>query len=211
MARVYEFPHSSTPKPTLRRAGRRRPTAEDLGQLDLFSSPGRVLELPLQMGAYEAAALAHERGDQERARLLYRQAIDEGEAEIESCTNLGVLEAERGNTVKAFTFLASALSRDPSYGPAHYNLASLYVDVGELRLAQLHFEICREIDPTDSDVHYSLGVVYAMEQDYSAAVDALTTFQELAPGEERGRADEPLSSLRREMALEAAGATPSDT
>ena len=81
-----------------------------------------------------------ERGDS-RAAELYGKAIDEQDCVADAFCNLGIIESQSGNTIKAFHCFTTSLKHNPRHSEAHYNLGNLYFDLNDFRLAQIHFEM----------------------------------------------------------------------
>jgi DNA-binding transcriptional MerR regulator len=126
--------------------------AELRGQLNLFPEPeGQLIRLPRRLSPFEEALLLHEHADK-RASEAYRKAIQEGDSVADAYCNLGILEFEAGNLPAAFDRFTRALKADPRHFESHYNLASLYFDGDDLRLARLHYEFAAEIEPNFADI-----------------------------------------------------------
>ena len=155
--------------------------AELQGQMNLFK-PGRAAVSHL-LTPFEEALLLHERGD-EKAAQLYREAIAEGDNVADAYCNLGILELEQQRVPKALDCFTLALKNEPRHVEAHYDLANLYFDSGELRLARLHYESAAELEPSFSPLYYNLALVYYELQDLNAACAALHRYKELAPSDE---------------------------
>ena len=155
--------------------------AELQGQMNLFK-PGRAAVAHL-LTPFEEALVLHERGD-EKAAQLYREAIAEGDNVADAYCNLGIIELEQKRVPKALDCFTLALKHEPRHVEAHYDLANLYFDSGELRLARLHYESAAELEPSFSPLYYNLALVYYELQDLNAACAALHRYQELAPSDE---------------------------
>ena len=82
---------------------------------------------------------------------------------------------------------------------AHYNLGNLYFDVNDFRLAQVHYEMAAEVDPTFSKIYFNLALVQAINNDLAVATATLVKYQQLVPEEEARHADELLQSLRKSL------------
>jgi Flp pilus assembly protein TadD len=93
------------------------------------------------------------------------------------------------------------LKHNPRHSEAHFNLGNLYFDVEDFRLAQIHYEMAAEVDPSFANVFFNLALVQAINNDLSAAVRALTQYQQLVPEEEGRNADEFLHNLKRSLTL----------
>jgi tetratricopeptide (TPR) repeat protein len=77
-----------------------------------------------------------------------------------------------------------SLKSDPRHVEAHYNLANLYYDAGDLRLARLHYEAATNIEPGFSLVYFNLALVYHKLNEMSAAYAALEKYKQLEPDDE---------------------------
>ncbi|HSO76734.1 MAG TPA: tetratricopeptide repeat protein [Blastocatellia bacterium] len=155
--------------------------AELQGQMNLFKP--RQATISRLLSPFEEALLLHERGD-EKAAELYRDAIEEGDNVADAYCNLGIIELERERVPKALDCFTLALKHEPRHVEAHYDLANLYFDSGELRLARLHYESAAELEPSFSPLYYNLALVYYELQDLNAACAALHRYKELAPHDE---------------------------
>lgn len=203
MARILRLPVQTPAKFGFERARKRKkPDPEAYGQLNLFSQPepppARILSLPSRLTPFEEALLWDER-DHPRAVELYWKAIDAGDCTADAYCNLGILESRTRHTARAFDCFARALKEDPRHFEAHYNLANLYLDAGDLRMARLHYEIAAEIDPTFPNLYFNLGLAMALDEDYTAAIEMLAKYQELVPEEEGNKADDLLRVLRNSV------------
>ncbi|MEJ2247841.1 MAG: tetratricopeptide repeat protein [Acidobacteriota bacterium] len=166
------------------------------GQLNLFpEKEGRLITLPLRRSPFEEALLLHERGD-DMAQEMYQLAIFEDECVADAYCNLGVLEFEKNNTPKAFDCFTNALKHDPRHFESHYNLAHIYFEAEDYRLAHFHYEISAVLEPNSISVHFNLGLIYAAKGDLDAAVDELNKAKECSTGEEQVQIEEMLGSLR---------------
>ncbi len=166
------------------------------GQLNLFPEPpGLLIQLPLRLTAFEEALLLHERGDR-RAVEFYAKAIAEDDSVADAYCNLGILEFETGKIPGAFNCFTRSLQYDPRHFEAHFNLANLYFESGDLRLARLHYEIASEIEPGCSNLFFNLGLVDAMMGELDTAVAVLMKSRELATEEEITKVDELLTGLQ---------------
>ena len=184
----------------------RKKDPEMHGQMNLFSPasdqhPARIVSLPSRFSPFEAALLLDERGDKNAAES-YGKAISKGDSVADAYCNLGILESKAGKSEKAFDCFTQSLKEDPRHLEAHYNLANLYFDMDNLRLAQQHYEIATQIEPKFPNIYYNLGLVLAINEDLQEAVDVLGKYQELVPEEESCKADELLASLKSSLAVQ---------
>jgi DNA-binding transcriptional MerR regulator len=171
--------------------------AELQGQMNLFPERGgRLIQLPLRRTPLEEALFLHEQGDQ-KASEMYQRAILEGECVSDAYCNLGIMEFENKETLKAFDNFTNALKHDPRHFESHFNLAHLYFEAGEYRLARLHYEISALLEPNSACVHFNLGLVYAVTNSLDAAIAALNKAKEHATDEELTEIEELLAGLTK--------------
>ncbi len=142
--------------------------------------------------------MVDERGDLKAAEL-YARAIEEEVCVADSYCNLGIIESKKGNNAKAFDCFTAALKLNPRHSEAHYNLANLYFEVNDFRLAQTHYEIVAEVDAAFANAYFNLALVRAINNDFSAAVSALGKYQELVSEAEGRIARELLEDLKKSL------------
>ena len=180
---------------TNRGMGLRQIEAELRGQLNLFpEAEGRLIRLPLRLSPFEEAAMLHEQGDP-RAEECYLRAVADGDSTADALCNLGILEYERGNLPAALDRLTQALAYDPRHFEGHFNLARLYFEAGDLRLAQLHFELAARLEPGCFDCRFSLAAALAMDGRREAALEVLREARLLASDEDLSRLERLSASL----------------
>jgi tetratricopeptide (TPR) repeat protein len=209
---VVPFPGKAVPKFGYKRVRRRKTERlEDEGQLNLFDAPSsgnsigfgrhdqsRMVRMPPGVTPFEEALLLDERGE-DSAADHYWKAITAGDSVADAYCNLGIIERRRKRVGKAFNCFTNSLEADPRHFEAHYNVANLYFETGDLRLAKLHYEIAAEIQPEYAEVFFNLGLVHALNEDYRAAVAALSNYRELVPELEDAQTDDLLDSLKRSI------------
>ena len=167
--------------------------------MNLFLSPGaQILRLPTDISPFEEALLLDERGDA-RTEAAYRRAIAEGDSIADAYCNLGILESKAGRTAKAFDCFTKSLEHEPRHFESHYDLGNLYFEAGDLRLARVHYELAAEVEPAFPNLYFNLGLVHALNNDYPAALAALSKYKELAPSDEGTKADELVENLKRSL------------
>ncbi|MBN2243790.1 MAG: tetratricopeptide repeat protein [Acidobacteria bacterium] len=167
------------------------------GQMNLFSrSGGRLIPLPVRRSPFEEALILHEQGD-DRAVKMYQLAILQGENVSDAYCNLGTLEFENNRTAKAFDHFTNALKNDPRHFESHFNLAHLYLEAGDYRLARLHYEISAILEPNSAGVRYNLGLIYAVSGELGEAIEALNQAKEHSTGEELLQVEELLLNLKK--------------
>lgn len=199
MGEILKFPGDAT-KLGYTRVGKRAGRATDPNQLDLFlPPPARVSSFISGLGPFEQALLCDERDDLQAAEL-YAKAIEDQDCVADAFCNLGIIESKRGNTAKAFDCFTTSLKHDPRHSEAHYNLANLYFEVNDFRLAQIHYEMAAEVDPGFANVYFNLALVQSINNELASAIRSLDKFQQLVPGDEARNADDLLRNLRATLA-----------
>ncbi len=182
---------------------------ERAGQINMFEGsgdgsaprrPGEVVPFPLRLSPFEEALLLDEQGD-DRAEEIYRKAIEDEEYAADAWCNLGVLKSNQGHHDEAFLCFTHSLTSDTRHSESHYNIGNLYFDMGDLRLARTHYEIAAEIDPDFPNVHFNLGLVTALAEDYPASYHAFSCYRDLAPPDDARIATELLVSIRSALQL----------
>jgi tetratricopeptide (TPR) repeat protein len=199
MAQILKFPPQSS-KLGYKRVKKRASAAENPDQLHLFlQTTAQILHFAPELGQFEQALMLDERGDPKAAES-YAKAIEDHDCVADAYCNLGIIESQKGNTIKAFDCFTTSLKYDPRHSEAHYNLGNLYFEVNDLRLAQVHYEIAGEVDPAFANVYFNLALVQAIKNDLGAAIRALTKYQELVSEDEARNADELLQNLKKSVA-----------
>ena len=198
MGQILKFPAQAS-KFGYKRVKRAK-AAENPDQLPLFPSPtAQILHFAPELSRFEYALLLDERGDPKAAEL-YAKAIEEQDCVADAYCNLGIIESQKGNTAKAFDCFTTSLKHNPRHAEAHYNLGNLYFDLNDFRLAQIHYEMAGEVEPSFANVYFNLALVQALNNDLAAALSAITRYQELVPDDEARMADELLRNLKKSLA-----------
>src|SRR6185503_14404237 len=108
--------------------------------------------------------------------------------------------SKKGNATKAFDCFTTSLKHNPRHSEAHYNLGNLYFEVNDFRLAQIHYEMAGEVNPSFANVYFNLALVQAINNDLTGAINALNRYRELVSEDEAQNADEFLSNLQKSLA-----------
>lgn len=74
-----------------------------------------------------------------------------------------------------------AINIDPKYADAHYNLAKLYQDLGELGPALELYNKVIELNPRDKDTYFNLGKLYQEQNDPQKAISAYNQTIQIDP------------------------------
>lgn len=168
-------------------------------QLDLFTekSPGtNIFIMPSNLTPFEEALQLDEKGDP-KAKEAYESAINEEDYPADAYCNLGILEYESGNTVKAIDSFTKSLKYEPRHFESHYNLANLYSELGNLPLAKTHYEFTIELNPEFPDTRFNLGLVYAMTRNFDSALKILSEYKEMVSPEDGAVAEKLIDSIRK--------------
>jgi tetratricopeptide (TPR) repeat protein len=200
MANIIEFPIQKPPSGLKRVKKSTNIELRHTNQLDLFSqgsSPEtNIFIMPSSLGPFEQALMLDERNDT-GAKEAYQNAVTQDDCAADAYCNLGILEYESGNTIKAIDSFTRSLKNEPRHFESHYNLANLYSELGNLPLAKVHYEFARELRPDFADICFNLGLVYAMTKDFKSALKTLSEYKEMVPAEESENADKLIESIRK--------------
>ena len=146
MGQIIKFPAHAA-KFGQRRVPRRAREVENPAQLSLFPPvTAQVLYLTPTSSPFEYALLLDERGDP-AAVNFYMKAIAEENCAADAYCNLGILQSKQGNTATALDCFTNSLKHNPRHSEAHYNLANIYFEQNDFRLAQVHYEKMRLLRP----------------------------------------------------------------
>ncbi len=196
MSNILKFPAQPVKLGFQRARKKSKEKSKDLhpDQFNLFNVPkSNILNLIPNTSLFEQALASDERGD-DAAEKLYHQAIEGGDNLADAYCNLGIIESKHQHTTRALDSFTRALAQDPRHGETHYNLGNLYFELGNHRLARVHYEFAADIIPEFPNVHYNLGLLLAMESEYPSAIKSLLRFREL---DEAHFADDLLKNLRQ--------------
>ena len=72
--------------------------------------------------------------------------------------------------------------------------------MNDVRLAQIHYEMAAEVDPSFANVYFNLALVQSINHELAAAIATLVRYQQLVPADEARHADELLRNLRQSLA-----------
>ena len=199
MGQLIKFPVQAS-KFGYKRVKKRAKPAENPDQLVLFVAPtAQILDFALGLSCFEQALLLDERGDLKAAEL-YRSAIVEEDCVADAYCNLGIIESKQGRTTKAFDCFTTSLKHNPRHSEAHFNLGNLYFDLNDFRLAQIHYEMAGEVDPSFANAFFNLALVQSINQEFAAAIGTLAKYQALVSREDARNAEELLRTLKESLA-----------
>ena len=199
MAKVIQLEVTPTPPKLGYKRARKKKELEKKGQLNLFKQgEPQIHHLPSRFTPFEEALMLDEQGNP-GAQEAYLKAILENDSNADAYCNLGILESKNGNASKAFDYFTRCLKLEPRHLEAHYNLANLYFEVNDYKLAKLHYEIAAEIEPEFPNIYFNLALVYALSDEYKDAINALYKYKELVPEDEGKKADNLLAGLQKTL------------
>lgn len=98
-----------------------------------------------------------ERGQTDRAKEAYREAIRLKPDYADVYYNLGVVMAEQGGSAEAMKDYRRAIEIDPDYSAAYYNLGALLQSQGKLDEAIWNYYQTLRVQPYDAYAHNNLG------------------------------------------------------
>ena len=145
----------------------------------------------------------------EAERLL--RAVAGPRLRTAAAVNLALLEALRGETVRALDALEAVVAAVPDDAFAHYNLAVLERDVDRLRAAEEHYRAAMRLDPSLVESFRGFAALARARGDRPAALAALARATAVAPGDRGARVDHAALLIEAgrlpeaEVELEAAG------
>jgi tetratricopeptide (TPR) repeat protein len=170
------------------------------GQLSLFQAEkSALIRLPIQCTPFEEALLLFDSGDA-RAAEVFERAVREGDCVADAYCNLGIIAFGAGRMDHAFDCLTRSLKEDPRHFESHYNLANLYLDMGDYRLAKEHYEMAATLEPSFPNLYFNLGLSQALRGDLPAAAAALRRYCERVGEEERASVADLIATLERAIA-----------
>ncbi len=197
MARIIKFPLAEKPaKIGLKKVRKRkRINLEDYGQLNMFAQQVKVISLQAHGSLFEKALKLDEAGDA-TAEVYYENAVKVGDNKADAYCNLGVI-ASRRDSVKAIDCFTNCLKEEPRHYEAHYNLANIYSEAGNLDLAKIHYQMAIQIEPEFTSAYYNLGLLLAMKEEFKEAIDMLLRYKLIAEPEDSSNAEKLIYNLRK--------------
>ena len=199
MAEILQFKPKQTEKFGFKKVQKKQIDSESKKQLDLFlTQQADLLKLPIQIDPFEMALLLDEQNDP-KASEAYQKAIKESDSISDAYCNLGIILSKNGQIADAFDCFTESISKDPRHFESHYNLANLYLDIGNSKLAINHYLFASKIEENYSNLYFNLGLAYALENDYQSALDNLQYFKAISEPEEQEKANQLIISLEKSI------------
>jgi tetratricopeptide (TPR) repeat protein len=118
---------------------------------------------------------AHQRGQLDRAELLYRRILAADPKQADALHLLGVIAQQRGQPRHALELIGRAIACQPQVACYHSNLAEVQRSLGNLRAAITHGQTALRLQPAYPEAHNNLGLAF---MDQGSFVDAARHFGE---------------------------------
>ncbi len=157
----------------------REPNADSSAPHEIIDSPTEANGGTTAYRHFVEACACEDRGDNELAEHLFRQAIDLEPSMAAALTNLGNIVYRQGEADEARKLYERALDHDPNQAEARYNLANLLEDIGEIELAVTELRKVCAAAPDFADAHYNLGLMLAQLGGTAQAKQHLERYIEL--------------------------------
>ena len=107
----------------------------------------------------EKAFLLQAQGKKLEAAEYYAYIIQKGIKNYRVFSNYGVFLSEIGKYKEAEIELKKAISLNPKYANAYYNLAVIWISQGNLEKAEIELKKAIKLKPDFSIAHYNLGFI----------------------------------------------------
>lgn len=115
-----------------------------------------------------------ERGDSTGYLRMLQLTIDQDPKEVRAFLELGYYYQQRLNPI-AINYYNNALLVDPNNIEINYNLARLYIDLGDYEKAKDHYNIILQINPKHKFALHNLGyIALEVDEKYDDAVSYFT-------------------------------------
>jgi len=124
-------------------------------QVKTFKHKDNVNIDQLTKKAFELQA----QGKKLEAAKYYIYLIKQGIKDYRVFSNYGMFLNERGKHKEAESELKKAISLNPKYANAHYNLAVIYISKGNLKEAEIELKTAIKLKSDFAIAHYNLGFI----------------------------------------------------
>ncbi len=115
-----------------------------------------------------------------------------------SSYNLGIQAEQKGDTTEAITYYQAAVTSDPEYADAYYNMGSIFFAQAKYEKAAENFKKVTEIDPTNPEGLASYGKVLYVQDKYDESMEAYQQALQVSPN--FGEARKELGKINFKMA-----------
>ena len=117
--------------------------------------------------------------DWQNAERFWEKTVKVSPKSIRAHTNLGLIYAQKGDTVQALKEYNRAIEIEPNFSIAYNNRGNVYAGLGNLEQALSDYNSAIEINPNDAEAYANRGNIYAkmgnLEQamsDYNKSIAA---------------------------------------
>lgn len=160
----------------------------------------RALELdPYLTDAHNNLGIIYvELGEYGKAEQEFNEVLEDPAYPTPHLTelNLGLLYSEQGRNEEALRHLRRSVGIDPKFFKAHFHLASILDQFGQLMEAAREYEVAEPAFRNDGEYWYRRGFTYYRLGETDKARESLLRVRSIAPGSESAaRADQLLAVL----------------
>jgi Tfp pilus assembly protein PilF len=92
-------------------------------------------------------------------------------------------------------YLTLCLKHDHRHYEAHFNLANIYSEAGNIALAKFHYQIAIKLEPGFSNSYFNLALLLVVNREYEEAIKKLKNYLQLVPESEHVPALELIEKL----------------
>jgi len=153
--------------------------------------PSTARQQKAQSGsAIEEAIATFERGDSDRARRLFEEALKADPKNTTALTFLGLIADRSGNLAEAAAYFERAVKLDPDQASARNNYGAILLKLGRRREAANQFEASLRLDNRQMSALVNLAQLRAAngaKEDLRAALDLFERASAIAPDAEIAR------------------------
>ena len=146
---------------------------------------------------YNLGLVYQNAGRADEAVQLYRAVLVDNEAHGDAHNNLGAILLDRGKNEEAEQHFQRAAAIDPTRVEAQINLGAVYFREGKFKDAVTANERDLALDPRLMQCRYAIVQALEAEQRWDEAIAELEMIVEIAPGDEKARAELSRLLLRR--------------
>jgi len=117
-----------------------------------------------------------------QAKKYYLEILQQAPTQVEAMHLLGILLAQQGEPEQAKVWLAKAVNLQPNNAVYHNNLANSYAGLGQVNLAQEHYQTAIRLNPDYAEAYNNLGKLYYKQNQLHQAVVQYHKALQLEPG-----------------------------
>ena len=126
---------------------------------------------PSDVNALLANAInAHQAGQLRNAQMSYRAVLKKAPKHPVALHFLGICKIQDGQPDKGIELVREALSVEPDYFEAHYNLACALQALGQLDQAAVHYTKVLAVNPDNQDAQNNFGALLLEKRRFGEAI-----------------------------------------